>query len=1027
VPRKSEPIMNQDPLLERWDEIDAVFTGAIALEPAERFAFVERRCGGDLELRDAVLSLLKRAVEAEDFLENPGIHVPGSLLDDWRDETEEEEEGPASRKPVGAYRLVREIGRGGTGSVYLAERADGAFEQQVAIKILRRGVDTDDVLARFRAERQILASLNHPNIARLLDGGATDEGRPYLIMELVAGQPITEFCDSRRLTIEERLKIFLVVARAVQDAHRNLIVHRDIKPSNIMVTEDGTVKLLDFGIAKLLDESASEESTPRTRTGYRLMTPDYASPEQVRGEPVTTATDVYQLGLLLYQLLSGRHPFHRSGRTPFALERAIREEEPLPPSCAFALQAETHRPSAHRTSEEIADLRRTEPRRLQSRLRGDLDVIVQMAMRKEPTRRYHSAAALQEDVERHLNARPVAARSDAWGYRTRKLVRRRPGAVAAGLLAMFAAGGYVGTLQAHAQRLEHERNLARGEWQRAEAAQHVAEKAQQMAEEERNRVRFERDRVKSERERAEAAHVLATAERMRAETERDRAEAALRRARVETEKAEQVTKFLIGLFESSDPAQARGEDLTVRQVLDRGLAQADRLPAEPEVRADLLSAMGTVYRSLGLYDSALPLAQEALTLRRQLHDGPHVDVVQSLRFLGRTLDNSGDHRGAEQAFREALAMGRELLGDEDLIIAEVLENLAVTLRSTGAMRERAEALHKAVAIRSGKPNVEPRDFAASLNVLGLTLWQQGDYHGAARVFRAELEILRREVGNDHPDVARSLHMLAAQLMNTDLEGAETVLREAITISQRVMGPEHPSLVASMNNLGIVLRDRRDYEGSERVLQEVLVIQHRALGPEHPQSVPILGNLGRTLRAKGDHDRAERYFEEALALLRSSGGEDHPHVGHTLHELGLVHSARGDLTSAEGLHREALARQTSAFGEESAPVATGMNLLGTVMRKKGDLPGSAELHRSALAIARKEAGGKNATVARSLLELGLVLQAQGDFEGAELSLREGLQIFRELMPEDFSPVAEARKHLSDLLSAKGNHAAAAALQ
>jgi eukaryotic-like serine/threonine-protein kinase len=1006
--------MADDPPPDRWHEIDSLFTAALDLPPEERESYVRTVCEGDPVLLHSLLSLLESGAETDGFLADHG-----TLLSELAEELEREDGDPRGER-VGAYRIVEQIGRGGWGTVYRAERDDGQFTQHVAIKVLRRGLDTDDMLARFRGERQILASLSHPHIARLLDGGATEDGRPYLVMELVEGQPITEYCDSGRLTVEERLKLFLIVARAVQYAHRNLIVHRDIKPSNILVTEDSTVKLLDFGIAKLLGESASEESNPRTRTGYRLMTPDYASPEQVRGEPVTTATDVYQLGVLLYQLLSGRHPYRRSGRTPVAVERAITEEEPLPPSSAIALQVETDRSSVLRTPEEIAGLRRTEPRRLRSRLRGDLDVIVQMALRKEPERRYHSVAALLEDLERHLQGHPVAARSDAWGYRTRKLVRRRPGAVAAGLLVMLAAGGYVGTLQAHAERLEHERNLAQVERQRAEGAQRVAEA-------ERTQAQVERDRAESERQRAEAAQVLAEAERARAEAERDRTEAALRRARVEVEKAEQVTKFLVGLFESSDPAQARGEDLTVRQVLDRGLEQADRLPAEPEVRAELLSAMGRVYWALGLYDSALPLAQDALTLRRQLHGRPHVNVVQSLRFLGITLDKNGDYQGAEQAFREALAMGRELLGNEDLIIAQVLEDFAFTLRSTGAMKERADAIQEAVAIRSRKPSVEPRDLAASLSALGAVLFQAGDYHGAVRAYREELEIRRRVEGNDHPDVARTLHRLGMQLMNTDLDGAETALREAIAINHRVLGPEHPFLVPSMSNLGIVLRDKRDYEGSERVLQEVLGIQRRALGPEHPNSMPILGNLGRTLRAKGDYDAAERYFQEALALLRRTGGEDHPHVGYTLHELGQVHSARGDLTRAEELHREALARQSKAFGEESLLVVAGMNLLGRVLREKGDLPRAEELHRSALSIARKERGGKNTYVARGLVDLGLALQSRGDLDGAESSLREGLQMYLELMDENHSPVADARTHLRDLLIAKGDHAAAAALQ
>jgi len=399
--------MDGHPLLDRWDTIDALFSAALDLPEAEdREAFVRDAAGGDEELLHAVLALLAGSEETEGFLEQPHLLLKQEIL--W----DESEAVPIEGQRVGPYRLLEEIGRGGTGTVYRAERADGAFEQSVAVKLLRRGLDTEDILQRFRAERQILASLNHPNIARLLDGGATDDGRPYLVMELIEGLPITEHCDRHRLSVEDRLRLFRNVAHAVQYAHERQVVHRDLKPNNIMVTEEGVAKLLDFGIAKLLDETAFNALAPLTRTGVRLMTPDYASPEQVRGEPVTTACDVYQLGALLYELLTGER-YHdvrrRSGRDQDADER---RGEPLPPSAALRPMApEAMGGGGTDTLERIAAARGCDPATLKRRLRAGLDGIVLQAMRAEPGERYATVAALIEDIQRFRSGTPVRGRA----------------------------------------------------------------------------------------------------------------------------------------------------------------------------------------------------------------------------------------------------------------------------------------------------------------------------------------------------------------------------------------------------------------------------------------------------------------------------------------------------------------------------------------------------------------------------------------------------------------------------------------
>ena len=415
---------------ERWRQIKQVFQAAFDLSPGERPPYVRQACAGDDDLRAEVESLLA-SVEAEEFLSGAAAaYVPDALADEAWDRN--------IGQRIGAYQLVRQIGEGGMGAVYLAERA-GEFQQQAALKLLRAGMDSRGFVARFRHERQILASLDHPNIARLLEGGATGEGRPYFVMEYVEGEPIDVYAASHGLGIDQRLRLFQQVCAAVQYAHQLLVVHRDIKPGNILVTGGGTPKLLDFGIAKLLPSGVPRETEALTQAGGRLMTPEYASPEQARGEPITTATDVYSLGAVLYQLLAGKTPHHFPTGSPAEMERVICETDPRPPSQVSG-----------------------DP--LARQLRGDLDTIVLKALQKDPSRRYASAEQLSADIQRHLDGLPIQARPQTLVYRAGRFVRRNRVSVAAAALVMVSlvAGMAVAVWQARvaqAQRLRAERRF----------------------------------------------------------------------------------------------------------------------------------------------------------------------------------------------------------------------------------------------------------------------------------------------------------------------------------------------------------------------------------------------------------------------------------------------------------------------------------------------------------------------------------------------------------------------------------------
>ena len=424
---------------ERWQRIDDLLQGALDCAPDRRGAFLENACGQDAALRSEVESLLEAYSRAGSLTAGPAFDDGLRVLS--QDQPEATTDSMLGRR-IGPYQIIRLIGSGGMGAVYLAARVDGAFQKEVAVKVIRRGLDTDRIIRRFSSECQILASLDHPNITRVLDAGTTDDGLPYFVMEKMEGQPIDRFCQAAGLDLNGRLRLFRTVCEAVQCAHRNLIVHCDIKPGNVLVTAEGVPKLLDFGIARLLRPPADDATRDGATAALYLMTPEYASPEQVRGEPVTTVSDVYSLGILLYQLLTGELPNRLLRRTPAEIERSICEQEPARPSLVA-------------------------PRAIGRCLRGDLDNIVLMAIRKDPRQRYGSVEQVSEDIRRYLEGLPVTARPETRGYRAAKFVRRHKASVAAAILIFFLlAGGITATLwQAAVAR--HERDAARLEQAKA--------------------------------------------------------------------------------------------------------------------------------------------------------------------------------------------------------------------------------------------------------------------------------------------------------------------------------------------------------------------------------------------------------------------------------------------------------------------------------------------------------------------------------------------------------------------------------
>ena len=716
--------MSQDP-----DAVATIIERARLLGPRERSEYVRRACGSDETLLSHVLLELGADVSQSGFWDDvaageSGSHDPSGSLEGQR---------------LGPYRIVRKLGSGGMGDVYLAERADEEYQQQVAIKMVRSGMFSRQVQGRLRMERQILATLQHPNIARLLDGGRTPDGTPYLVMEYIDGEPIDAYCDRRRLAPEERLALLRTVCAAVHYAHQNLIVHRDLKPNNILITPQGVPKLLDFGIAKLLDTRQSAQTLTVTHAEYRVMTPAHASPEQVRGDTITTASDIYVLGVLLYELLCGRRPFHLLGASLLEMERIICEQEAPTPSEMVAR-------TAHESPELLTDIvacRSTTPTRLQKYLRGDLDNIVGMAMRKDPERRYSSAEQLAADLERHLSGKPVLASKDTWLYRTRKFVGRHKISVAASTAAIVTLAAFATITFVQAQRIAYERDVA-------------------------------------------------TAERTR---------------------AEQVSSFLVELFELSDPSRNRGNQVTARELLDIGARRVSLgLADQPETRATLLGTIGTVYQSLGLYSDSVSLLQEGLKSRMRIHGQRHPAVADAMRALGDALCDRGDLAQCEAQLDAALDMQRELLGPTSLEVAPTLTAQAKLAQLRGNL-EAAEGLYdQSLQIYGTHGRERTTDATSVMNELAGLYSYSGRHDRAATLYRAALDIDRQALGNDHPQVGMHLQNLAvalagarqarrsgAAVRGVDADPAARVRREASADARR--GGKLRTLPASPRRTG----------------------------------------------------------------------------------------------------------------------------------------------------------------------------------------------------------------------------------
>ncbi|MEL6442716.1 MAG: serine/threonine-protein kinase [Bacteroidota bacterium] len=871
------------PTPERWARLTNLLGDALERAGAERAAYLREACADDPTLVAEVERLLtahQAAESSQRFASGVFDLAPAALAE------------AAPLPDIGPYRLVREIGRGGMGTVWLAERADGLFEQRVAVKLMRAGVVSEDQHRRFGAERRILARLDHPHIARLLDGGMTAPmpgvgvGQPYLVMEYVEGVPITTYCRERALPLADRLALFRTVCETVAYAHQNLVVHRDLKPSNIFVANDAdgtpgpdkpTVKLLDFGIAKLLtDEETLDASTPVTRTGQALMTPEYAAPEQVRGEAITTATDVYALGVVLYELLVGHRPYAIEDRSATAVERAVLEAEPTKPSTALRAAS----PPA------LA----ADPTRLARRLRGDLDTIVLKALRKEPERRYRSAADLADDLRRHAEGLPVTARPDTPGYRVRKFAtRHRAGVAASVALAAALLLGLGGTL-----------------WQ-AQLAQTEAAKATAV-----NDFLVGMLAAADPTEEGRDVRVAALLDRAAADLDSSFADQPLVEADLRATLGVVYTE--LGLYDEATT------------LLERALALLRQAhgPQHPQA-IETQSRLGRLAVLQGAYAYADSLLTDALQATRHAPgDAARANLYSNLGYARYVL---GDYAGSEEAHREAVRLLEAQTPREEIEIASALGNVAIVLSDLGQLEEATPILERQVEIYRTHLGPDNSRLARALANLGSVYYDRALGPEAVAVLTEAVDISTRVLGADNTERGWALGNLgSAFTLVGRAEEAETAFRESLGIYQATLGEDHPRTAGAHLRLGrLIYLEGRLAEGMPHA-ERATAIWQAALPDDHPAIALGLMTMGEMHADRGAAVAAEAALREAYRIRRVALPEDHPDTAESASVLGALLAQHGTPAEAEDLLRAGYASLRRAAGPDDSRTQQAANHL-----------------------------------------------------------------------------------------------------
>jgi serine/threonine protein kinase/tetratricopeptide (TPR) repeat protein len=945
--------------------VEMAGTGALA-------GYLDDACGGDSALKARVEVLLSHHVE-DSFLEMPAAGQGSSAGTALREQ-------PGDR--IDRYKLLEKIGEGGCGVVYMAEQEE-PVRRRVALKIIKPGMDSREVIARFEAERQALALMDHPNIAKVFDGGVTggggrtedrgrkthdgsqrsdvggrlptsdlrpltsDIGRPFFVMELVRGVRITDYCQEHALSTRERLDLFTAVCSAVQHAHQKGIIHRDLKPSNILVTElDGKAvpKVIDFGIARATEQKLTDK-TLFTQFAQFIGTPAYMSPEQaaMSGADIDTRSDIYSLGVLLYELLTGTTPFDAKEllRAGFdEMRRIIRESEPPRPSTRLTQSARiTARPPV---APSEAGGQKSEVGKRSSSLPTDLDWIVMKCLEKDRARRYETASGLAQDIQRHLTSEPVIARPASAAYRFRKMVRRNRVAFAAG--SVVAAALVIG--------------LSVSTWMFF------------------NEKRARKDEKRA-LERATAAEMAQSEERKKAETEAG--------------KSRQVTALLRQMLQGVGPSVAQGDDPgMLRRILDQTAEQAGSLRDQPEVEAELRTILGKVYHDLAEYEKAGASLDKALLITRGLRGEDHPDIAALLSERAMTLRQQGGLAEAEEMLREGLAMRRKSGGPQE-DVTTFLNNLGAVLADQGKTVEAEKVHREALAMNRRLSGTDHEHVGISLNNLAIVVESQGKFAESESMLREALAIQRARVGDGTPDVATTLNNLAnvVRKQNRPAE-AELLFREVLARQRKLLGSAHPNVAAALNGLGLVLLDLGRSAEAEPLLREGVEIEKKVRKSAHPQSGRLVGNLGRVMEDLREHAEAEALYREALAIYAKLPKEPHSDVIHWRNRLFNLLQNQGRSQEMETILREDLESARSVVNSDPSRLDTCLDDLAKHLYRAGKFAEAEPCCRELLANRKARPASEHDTVLGAMSLLGLVLADRAWLESSSKSVEDGIE-------------------------------------